>query len=82
MTYKNIEVVPVKDFYRNIPSKGKVKELSKNKVYKCTVEYNYGKKYFFIRTDLGDIKTYCKKNMFVSRVNLRDKKIDKLLNEV
>ena len=82
MTYKNIEVLPVKDFYRNIPNKGKIKELSKNKVYKCIINYDYGRQYFYIETDLGDVKMYSKKNMFISRVNLRDKKIDNLLNEL
>lgn len=82
MQYKNDEIIPVKDFYRNIPGKGKIKELTKNKVYKCIVEHNHGVKYYYVETDLGDTKMYSKKNMFISKVNLRDQKLNNLLDEL
>ena len=76
-------LIPVKDFYRNIPGEGKVKELTKNKPYESRIEYSYGKKYSYIITDLGDVKMYCKKNMFITKSKSRDNKINKLLsNEV
>ena len=40
-------LIPVKDFYRNIPGEGKVKELTKNKPYESRIEYSYGKKYSY-----------------------------------
>lgn len=72
-------VIPVKDFYRNIPGQGKVKELTKGKSYECGIENDYGKKYFFVRTDLGDMKMYCKKNMFITKSKARDNKIKQIL---
>lgn len=72
-------VIPVRDFYRNIPGKGKVKELTKDKSYECRIEYDYGKKYFFVRTDLGDVKMYCKQNMFITKAKARDNKIKQIL---
>ena len=77
----NMEVlIPVKNFYRNIPGEGKVKELTKGKQYENRVEYSWSKKYFFIRTDLGDVKMYCKKNMFITKSKSRDNKINQLLS--
>jgi hypothetical protein len=72
-------VIPVRDFYRNIPGQGKVKELTKGKSYECKIDYNYGSKYFSIITDLGDKKTYCKKNMFITKSKSRDNKIKQIL---
>ena len=67
-------VIPVRDFYRNIPGQGKVKELTKGKQYECGVE---GKS-FFLRTDLGDMKMYSKKNMFITKSMSRDNKLREL----
>jgi len=72
-------VIPVRDFYRNIHGKGKVRELTKGKQYECGIENNYGKKYFFVRTDLGDMKMYSKKNMFITKATARDNKIKQIL---
>lgn len=72
-------VIPVRDFYRNIPGKGKVKELTKGKSYKCKIDYNYGSKYFSVITDLGDMKMYSKKNMFITKSKSRDNKINQIL---
>ena len=72
-------VIPVKDFYRNIPGQGKVKELTKGKPYECGLEQMGGKKYFFLKTDLGDMKMYCKKNMFITKTKARDNKIKEIL---
>lgn len=72
-------VIPVRDFYQNIPEEGKVRELTKDKLYECKVEYNWGKKYFSLINDLGDKKTYCKKNMFITKSKVRDNKIEKIL---
>ena len=70
-------VIPVKDFYRNIPGQGKVKELTKGKQYECGIE-TLGKKHFFIRTDLGDMKVYYKKSMFITTSMSRDNKLKEL----
>ena len=43
------------------------------------IENDYGKKYFFVRTDLGDMKMYCKKNMFITKAKARDNKIKEIL---
>lgn len=72
-------VIPVRDFYRNIPGQGKVKELTKDKPYECRVEYDYGKKYFYLITDLGDMEMYSKKNMFITKATARDNKIKQIL---
>lgn len=70
-------VIPVKDFYRNIPGQGKVKELTKGKQYECGIE-TLGNKSYFLRTDLGDMKMYTKKNMFISKSMSRDNKLKEL----
>ena len=70
-------VIPVKDFYRNIPGQGKVKELTRGKQYECTIE-TLGNKSFFLRTDLGDMKMYSKKNMFITKSMSRDNKLKEL----
>jgi len=70
-------VIPVKDFYRNIPGQGKVKELTKGKHYECGIE-TLGNKSFFLRTDLGDMKMYTKKNMFITKSMSRDNKLKEL----
>lgn len=72
-------VIPVRDFYRNIPGQGKVKELTKGNPYECKIDYNYGSKYFSVITDLGDKKTYSKKNMFITKATARDNKIKQIL---
>jgi hypothetical protein len=72
-------VIPVRDFYRNIPGQGKVRELTKGKLYECGIESDYGKKFFFVRTDLGDMKMYSKKNMFITKSKSRDNKINQIL---
>jgi hypothetical protein len=68
-------VIPVRDFYRNIPGEGKVRELTKGKQYECGVEGAS----FFLRTDLGDMKMYSKKNMFITKSKSRDNKINQIL---
>lgn len=70
-------VIPVRDFYRNIPGQGKVKELTKGKQYECGIE-TLGRTHFFIRTDLGDTKVYYKKNMFITKSMSRDNKLKEL----
>jgi hypothetical protein len=70
-------VIPVRDFYRNIPGQGKVKELTKGKQYECGIE-TLGRTHFFIRTDLGDMKVYYKKNMFITKSMSRDNKLKEL----
>ena len=70
-------VIPVKDFYRNITGQGKVKELTKGKQYECGIE-TLGNKSFFLRTDLGDMKMYSKKNMFITKSMSRDNKLKEL----
>jgi len=70
-------VIPVRDFYRNIPGQGKVKELTKGKQYECGIE-TLGNKSFFLRTDLGDMKVYYKKNMFITKSMSRDIKLKEL----
>jgi len=72
-------VIPVRDFYLNIPGQGKVKELTKGKPYECKIEYYHSYKYFSVITDLGDKKTYCKKNMFITKATARDNKIKQIL---
>ena len=72
-------VVPVRDFYQNIPGQGKLKELTKGKLYECGIEKLNSITYFFIRTDLGDMKMYCKKNMFITKSKARDNKIKQIL---
>lgn len=71
-------VIPVRDFYRNIPGKGKVKELTKGKPYECDIE-TLGNKSFYLRTDLGDMRMYSKKNMFITKSKSRDNKINQIL---
>ena len=74
-------VIPVRDFYRNIPGQGKVKELTKGKSYERGVVFAYNgveSKHFFIRTDLGDMKVYYKKNMFITKSMSRDNKLKEL----
>lgn len=70
-------VIPVKDFYRNIPGQGKVKELTKGKQYECGIE-KLGSTHFFLRTDLGDMKVYYKKSMFITTSMSRDNKLKEL----
>ena len=70
-------VIPIKDFYRNIPGQGKVKELTKGKQYECGIE-TLGNKRFFLRTDLGDMKMYSKKSMFITKSMSRDNKLKEL----
>jgi hypothetical protein len=70
-------VIPVRDFYRNIPGQGKVRELTKGKQYECGIE-TLGNKSFFLRTDLGDMKMYTKKNMFITKSMSRDNKLKEL----
>lgn len=71
-------VVPVRDFYQNIPGQGKVKELTKGKLYECGIEKLNSITYFFIRNDLGDMKVYHKKNMFITKSMSRDNKLKDL----
>ena len=47
-------VIPIKDFYRNIPGQGKVKELTKGKQYECGIE-KLGSTYFFILTSCTSV---------------------------
>ena len=72
-------VIPVRDYYQNIPGQGKVKELTKGKSYECKIDHNYGSKYFSVITDLGYKKTYSKKNMFITKATARDNKINQIL---
>jgi hypothetical protein len=73
-------VIPVRDFYRNIPGQGKVKELTKGKSYEFGgfVYNGVESKHLFIRTDLGDMKVYYKKNMFITKSMSRDNKLKEL----
>lgn len=72
-------VIAVMDFYKNIPGKGKVKELTKNKSYEAKVKSYYSKKSIFITTDLGEVKMYSRRNMFISKEKSRKQKIEQLL---
>jgi hypothetical protein len=73
-------VIPVRDFYRNIPGKGKVRELTKGKQYECGIEtFKVFYKSFYLRTDLGDMKMYSKKSMFITKAKSRDNKIKQIL---
>lgn len=72
-------VIPVRNFYQNIPGQGKVRTLTKDKSYECRIELDYGKKFFYIKNDLGDMEMYCKKNMFITKSTARDNKINKIL---
>ena len=72
-------LIPVKDFYKNIPGEGKVKELTKGKLYEGRIEISWSKKYFYVTTNLGEVKMYCKKNMFITKSKSRDRKLEQIL---
>ena len=76
--YNTEEVIPVKDFYQNIPGSGKVKELTKGKVYLAQTDLVSGIKYFYLKTDTGESKLYNKRSMFISKSNSRNNKLNKL----
>lgn len=77
-----MKVFAVKDFYRNIKSKGKIKELTEGKSYELIPSIYFNKKDVFIINDLGESKLYYKKNMFRNNsqqiIWVRDNKLTQL----
>lgn len=72
-----MKVVVVKDFYKNIKGKGKIKELTEGKSYD-RIELIFNKKDICIINDLGERKFYYKKNMFRNIAQQRNYKLTQL----
>lgn len=73
-------IYPVRNVYKNIKGKGKVKILTKDKPYTATIEYWSGLKFHYIIDDLGNTFSITRKDMFYTRVAKRDKIINELLS--
>jgi hypothetical protein len=73
---------PVRDIYKNLPGKGKIKILTKDKAYSCwtTTNGNYiGLKIRIITDDLGNQFQINKSKQFYTKVKRRDNIINQLL---
>jgi hypothetical protein len=70
---------PVRDIYKNIPGKGKIKILTKDKAY-SSLNGNYiGLKIRIITDDLGNQFQINKSKQFYTKVKRRDNIINQLL---
>jgi len=77
---KQETIYPVRNVYKNIPGKGKVKILTKDKAYNCLVGSHNVLKIRLVTDDLGNTFQINKSNLFYTKVNRRDNIINQILN--
>ncbi len=78
---KDLNVVCIKDVYKNIKGGVKVKELIKDKVYINLAVLEHEKPYRIVN-ELGEIKVYLKRNMFMKENTYRMFNRNKLLSDI